>query len=138
MWVGYEDLLKHYYNIFLFHCLHEHKIKTTLPYLINKYTHTIGYDSHPCGIEDSIFLILEENAKLYNKQNNLPFWYDDKNFHRSHRARLIEKDKSFYLSKFPDDEKYNGGLYWWPDMETKTFKLIIPKVKNINKNTVTL
>jgi Pyrimidine dimer DNA glycosylase len=131
MWVGYEDLLNHYYNVFLFECLHEHKIKTSLPYIRNKYTHTIGYDSHPCGIEDSVFLTLEENAKWYDKQNNLPFWYDDKNFHRSHRSRLIAKNRDFYLSKFPDDENYNDSLYWWPDMETKTFKLIVPKTNKI-------
>jgi hypothetical protein len=131
MWVGYEDLLKHYYNVFLFNCLHEHKINTKLFYIDSKYTTTIGSDKNSCGIKDSVFLTLEENKKFYNKENKLPFWLYNENFHRSHRSRLIEKDRDYYLNKFPEDENYNDGLYWWPNMENNTFKLIIPKLKKV-------
>jgi len=94
MWVGYELLLANYYNIFLDHCLKVHKIKTTMEKLIIKTTPV------------------------------LPWWLNDETFHRAMRARLIEKDKDFYLPKFPNDEGYNDGKYWWPVMESKTFKII--------------
>ena len=53
-----------------------------------------------------------------------PFWLGNENFHRSHRARLIVKNREFYLPQFPNDENYNNGMYWWSVMETKTFKII--------------
>ena len=94
MWVGYEDSLVNYYNVFLDHCLNVHKINTTM-------------------------------EKLNNKTSPvLPWWINVESFHRAMRARLIEKDKDFYLPKFPNDEGYNDGKYWWPVMESKTFKII--------------
>jgi len=53
-----------------------------------------------------------------------PWWLGMEEFHRAMRARLIEKDRDFYLPKFPNDEGYNDGKYWWPMMETKTFRTI--------------
>jgi len=57
-------------------------------------------------------------------QNEDPWYLGDENFHRAMRARLIEKNKDFYLSKFPSDEGFNDGKYFWPVMESKTFKII--------------
>lgn len=95
MWFGYEELLKLYYNQFLDCCLIKHNIKTVMLKL--------------------------EITESFNKK---PFWLGNEQFHRSHRARLIEKSKEFYLPLFPNDERYNFGKYWWPDMEKKTFKII--------------
>jgi hypothetical protein len=53
-----------------------------------------------------------------------PFWWGNKDFHRAMRSRLIEKNAEFYLPLFPDDQGFNGGKYFWPVMETKTFKII--------------
>lgn len=94
MWEGYELSLANYYNVFLDHCLNVHKIKTKMEKLIVKSTPI------------------------------LPWWLGNEAFHRAMRARLIEKDKAFYLPKFPNDEGYNGSMYWWPVMETKTFRII--------------
>jgi hypothetical protein len=100
MWVGHTNLLKVYFNSFLSVCLTKHTINTALyPYFTCKQTAIID-------------------------DNGVPFWLGNEDFHRSHRARLIEKDRDFYLPKFPEDEKYNEGKYWWPDMRTKTFKII--------------
>ena len=94
MWVGYETSLANYYNVFLDYCLLVHKINTTM-------------------------------AKLQpDRRETTPWWLGDESFHRAMRARLIEKDRDFYLPRFPNDEGYNGSMYWWPVMETKTFKTI--------------
>lgn len=97
MWEGYLDALKVYYNVFLNHCVKIHGIKTKLE--------PVYFELNPV-------------------RGRFPWWYGDYNFHRSMRARLIEKDREFYLPKFPEDEGYNDGKYWWPDMKTKTFKII--------------
>jgi hypothetical protein len=94
MWVGYEKKLANYYNVFLEHCITVHKINTTMGKL--------NIVTPP----------------------ELPWWLGDESFHRAMRSRLIVKDKEFYLPKFPDDEGFNDGMYWWPVMETKTFRII--------------
>jgi hypothetical protein len=96
MWDGYPLALREYFNAFLWVSKHIHGIKT-------KYTMLETY----------------EGAGMY------PWWLGNPQFHRAMRARLIAKDPEFYGSKFPDKDKgYNGGKYWWPDMELKTFKII--------------
>lgn len=98
MWEGYTDFLKEYYNVFLKVCITKHKINTSMEPMVIPYY----------------------NEKVLQK----PFWWEQRLFHRSMRARLIEKDEVFYLPKFPNDKGYNGGKYWWPVMETKTFRII--------------
>lgn len=96
MWVGYEMTLKAYYNVFLDVCKAIHKINTSY----------IRY-------EVPSFDVLEK-----------PWWLGNEDFHRAMRSRLIEKDRNFYLPLFPNDEGYNDGKYWWPVMETRTFRII--------------
>ena len=55
--------------------------------------------------------------RLTNREEN-------ENFHRAMRARLIEKDRNFYLPLFPEDDGFNNSKYFWPVMETKTFRII--------------
>lgn len=96
MWEGYEECLKVYFNAFLDVCKEVHKINT-------KYT----------------FLTVNSNAIVY------PWWWNNQDFHKGMQARLIEKDREFYLPKFPDSEGFNDGKYWWPVMDgSKTFKTI--------------
>ena len=114
MWVGHNNLLKHYFNVFLQHCLKVHKINTKMEFYNCKYSYGCdGKLNVNIGILDIVL-----------KDNELPWWFGQEQFHRSHRARLIEKDREFYLPKFPEDEKFNDGKYWWPVMESKTFKII--------------
>lgn len=101
MWVGHTDSLKAYFNVFLKICKNKHGINT-------KYT-----------------FITDMN--VFRAINDKPWWLGKIKFHKAMRARLIEKDKEFYLPKFPKDNGFNSGLYFWPDMETKTFKIIKPK-----------
>lgn len=96
MWEGHKQLLKIYFSIFLIMCTDKHIINT-------KYT--------------PYTLRLNEKVKK-------PFWLDNEDFHRAMRSRLIEKDRDFYLPLFPNDEGFNDGKYLWPNMETKTFKII--------------
>jgi hypothetical protein len=96
MWEGYLPVLKYYYNEFLIVSIEKHKINTKL----KPFTERKG------------------GLPFY------PFWYGNEDFHRAMRARLIEKDREFYLPLFPDDEGFNNGKYFWPDMQTKTFKII--------------
>lgn len=119
MWEGYTELLKHYYNIFLDHCLNIHKIKTKLRYFECKYSEG-SYDEKngsnlfvKGGILDIIF-----------NENELPWWFGNEDFHRAMRAKLIEKDRNYYISKFPNDENFNEGKYLWADMESNMFKII--------------
>jgi hypothetical protein len=60
----------------------------------------------------------------YNENFEMPWYIGDENFHRAMRARLIAKDEAFYLPKFPDDKDFNDGKYFWPVMETKTYRII--------------
>jgi hypothetical protein len=94
MWVGYEAALKSYFDEFLWECTNIHGIHT-------KYKPYIFYGRYQS-----------------------PWWLGNEEFHRAMRARLIEKDRDFYLPLFPEDEGYNDGKYWWPVMETKTFRII--------------
>ncbi|MFA5934936.1 MAG: MSMEG_6728 family protein [Candidatus Paceibacterota bacterium] len=95
MWEGHTDVLKAYFNIFLYVCIHKYSINTKYSFISNMNTFTATHV--------------------------LPWWLGNKNFHRAMRARLIEKDREFYLPLFPNDEGYNDGKYWWPVMETKNF-----------------
>lgn len=121
MWIGYNDLLKHYYNVFLDYCINQHKINTKLFYIECKYSNGEYNDADGEYLVNG-FEIYGDLFKLSDKET--PFWLGNEDFHRSHRSRLIEKDREFYLPKFPEDEGYNDGKYWWPDMKTKTFKII--------------
>ena len=98
MWVGYTDALKEYFNAFLQVCLEDHEINTK-------------YD----------FFDFPSSSRFKIKY---PWWLGNEDFHKAMRARLIEKDKDFYLSKFPNDEGFNNGKYFWPVIETKTFRII--------------
>ena len=95
MWVGYGEMFKLYFNVFLFVAKDQHKINTKYEYL-------------PENTEKAIY----------------PWWHGNENFHRAMRARLIEKDKAFYLPLFPEDEGFNEGKYFWPVNETQTFRII--------------
>ena len=97
MFIQYEEVLKYYYNAFLDVCKNKNKYNTKLEKLNTTST-------------------LESLEK--------PFWFGNEKFHRSHRSRLIVKNREFYLPQFPNDDNYNQGRYWWPDMSTKTFKII--------------
>ena len=96
MWVGHTDILKEYFNVFLGISISKHKINTKYKYF--------SYKSmvHPI----------------------LPWWLGDENFHRAMRARLIEKDEEFYFPLFPKDKGFNDGKYFWPVMESQTFRII--------------
>ena len=94
MWSGYTEFLKQYYNVLLEVCLNKWKINTKYKYL------TV----------DSIIL---------------PWWWNNDNFHNSHKARLLEKDYSYYSQTIGIEYiNFNNSKYWWPDTETKTFKII--------------
>jgi hypothetical protein len=67
----------------------------------------------------------KNNMELYKPGGiKYPWWFGNENFHRSHRSRLIEKDKDFYLPLFPDDEGYNSSKYFWPDNDSRKFRVI--------------
>jgi hypothetical protein len=96
MWVWYTPALKYYFNCFLEVCLLKHKINT-------KYE-------------------MFDLPKIIR----FPWWLGNGVFHRAMRARLIEKDESFYLPLFPNDKDFNDGKYAWPvsDGKIKKFKII--------------
>jgi len=96
MWVGYTELLKSYYNIFLHQSKEIHNVRTNM-----------------------LYFDLDEVNHL-----KFPWWLGNENFHRAMRGRLIEKDRNFYLPLFMDDEGYNNGKYFWPVMENQTFRII--------------
>lgn len=97
MWLGYEECLKLYLNVFI-----EEWISR------NYKNNMVSYE-------------IDLDKVIY------PWWFNNDNYHRSHRARLIDKKYDFYYNKWPDDYKFNNGLYFWPVNETKTFKIIISK-----------
>lgn len=115
MWIGYENLLKHYYNVFLDHSLKVHKINTQMWYKTCRYSYGIKTESISYFVDRSVS----------SWECNRPFWLGQEPFHRAMRARLIEKNPEFYGPKFLDKDKgYNDSKYWWPVMEDKTFRII--------------
>jgi len=120
MWIGYGELLKHYYNIFLKQCLDFHHINTKLEFISNIYS-WYEYDGH------NLHFYLEKWKNIISIIDGIcfPWWLGNENFHRSHRSRLLEKNYEFYIEKFSsEDIKFNDGKYWWPDMKNKKFKII--------------
>jgi hypothetical protein len=116
MWVGHTNELKHYYNIFLNHCLEVHKINTQMWYKDCHYSY--GIKSEILGNK-----FVDNGIPFYGM--NKPFWLGQEPFHRAMRSRLIEKDPEFYGPKFFDKDKgYNDSKYWWPVMEDQTFRII--------------
>ena len=105
MWVGHTEALKYYFNCFLHVAVHEHGVNT-------KY--------EPFEIDGSILW----DGQLEYMPGAWPWWLGKDKFHRAMRARLLEKDRDEYLIIFSEDEGYNNGKYWWPVMETKTFRRI--------------
>jgi hypothetical protein len=97
MWEGYTKALKVYFNAMLWQSKNIHGINTKYNYL---------------------------DFGTFNYEKESPWWLGKKKFHRSHRARLIDKKPEFYLPLFPDDKGYNNGKYWWPVNETKSFRII--------------
>lgn len=108
MWQGHIPELMTYFNAFLKISIEKHKINT-------KYKFFTVQD-----FKEKRTLISDTEFVAYD-----PWWLGNKNFHRAMRARLIEKDRDFYLPLFPKDEGFNGGKYLWPLMGgSKTFKII--------------
>ena len=106
MWEGHTEALKFYFNCFLNVAIEVHHINT-------KYK--------PFVIKEALLWVIDG----YPEPHGWPWWLGQEEFHRAMRARLIEKDREFYLPRCePDDEGYNDGKYWWPMMETKSFKTI--------------
>ena len=68
----------------------------------------------------------KNNIPLYDIENNItyPWWLGNEDFHRAMRSRLIEKNREYYIDKFPGDEGFNNCKYLWPVNETKTFRII--------------
>ena len=89
------------------------------------YTDALKEYANAC-IEEWIKRGYKNTMKLYEVPAiiNYPWWLGDPNFHRAMRSRLIEKDEDFYLPLFPDDKNFNSGRYFWPDIDSKTFKTI--------------
>ena len=79
-----------------------------------------------CCIDEWISRGFKNTMEKYDvdHQNEDPWWIGNEDFHRAMRARLIAKDRDYYLPKFPGDENFNGGKYFWPVMETQTFRTI--------------
>jgi len=94
MWVGFTNEIKVYFDTFLRVSKVKHGINTKYEYF------------------------------KAESDGNKPWWLGNENFHRGMRARLIEKDRDFYLPKFPDDEGFNDAKYFWPVMESQTFRAI--------------
>ena len=89
------------------------------------YTNSLKYYCN-CCINEWVKRGYKNTMVLYDvdHQNEDPWWVGDENFHRATRARLIVKKRDFYLPKFPNDEGFNNGKYFWPVNETKTFRII--------------
>jgi len=129
MWVGYLPELKHYYNIFLNHCIEVHKIKVTKMWYKECY-YSYGVKTEQIRVDENHNVIHEPHNYFVDNQipsweRNKPFWLGQEPFHRAMRSRLIEKDPEFYGPKFLDKDKgYNDSKYWWPVMEDQTFRII--------------
>lgn len=95
MWKGYEGALQLYFNTFCLVALQIHHINTKF------------------------------RPKFVPEPHIMPWWLGNENFHRAMRARLIVKNRDYYLPFWPKDEGFNNGKYFWPVMDgSKTFKVI--------------
>lgn len=51
---------------------------------------------------------------------DLPHWWGDEDFHRSHRENLVRKDLEYYGIRFPDDDE--SDWYVWFDRGGNKYK----------------
>jgi len=111
MWKGHLNELMYYYNCFLDVCLEKHKINTKMKH------YYIGamYNNEIISVK------LDKTLNIYK----YPWWLGNEDFHRSVRAKLIEKNSDYYLNLFNEDKGFNENKYMWPDMENKTFKILV-------------
>ena len=65
-----------------------------------------------------------EHANINDSEITYPWWLGDEQFHRAMRARLIAKDREYYLPQFPEDEGFNDSKYFWPVNETQSYRII--------------
>ena len=87
MWLGYNELLTHYINSFIkVYNVKANKDLKLLPVTINN---------------------IDEVEK--------PWWFGNKYFHDSHKARLLSKNLDYYSDYFNKDKysKFNNGEYFW-------------------------
>lgn len=85
MWKGYVPALKHYYNIIVSEWIGQ-GYKNTLKF----------YDINIDDVE-------------------MPWWIDNEDFHRSHQASLVRKNKEHYEYIFADlSNEYLERGYVWP------------------------
>lgn len=94
MWVGYEEELKYYYNIFLDRCLYFWGINTKLKFL---------------------------DRGICDYMNNI--WWLTEDFCKSHRAMLFQKNPEYY-SLFKEYDGFNNNQYLWVNIENKTYYTI--------------
>jgi len=96
MWVGYEFLLKHYYNESL-RIWEERGGKNTLlaPHSLSE----------------------EETNRL--QTGCKPWWWGWEPLHESHKAALVRKDEEYYGNIIPNDSPYLTLGYVWPHKHTK-------------------
>lgn len=99
MWDGHAHHFKIYFNAFLKECKEYHNINTKYNYFDVPFQSLVPV-------------------------NEFPWWLGDEKFHRAMRARLIKKDRDYYLPLWPEDDGFNNGDYFWPVMESKTFRVI--------------
>ena len=106
MWEDHIPELMVYFNVFLNVSKEKHKVNTTYPFF------TLNDFGGKRELLDDGF---------YHKH---PWWFGNENFHRAMRARLIEKKPEFYEPLWPNDKGFNDSKYFWPDNESKTFRVI--------------
>lgn len=95
MWVGYEFLLKHYYNT----CL--------------RIWEEAGGKNK---ILEPISLTESETEDLHSGRK--PWWWGWEPLHESHKAALIRKDEVFYRRLLSPETVYLGLGYVWPHKHT--------------------
>jgi len=61
------------------------------------------------GYKDNLSEIFREG--LLSAQDKVPVWYGNEKIYRSHRSKLLEKNKDHYSKYFTEEE---GLPYYWP------------------------
>lgn len=78
-----------------------------------------------CAVDEWVSRGYKNTMKKYdipdNSESELPWWYQNVQLQKSHRASLLRKNPEFYEKLFEKDIYYTRGYIWMGNLNEETF-----------------